>query len=85
MYSFFGINKKDKPDDVLAWLESQGDPFVRIGADADGRASLEWGVYGVPETFILDRQGRIRYRHVGPIMPRDLEKTLLPLIDSLRS
>ncbi len=81
----FGINKKDQPDDVLAWLESHGDPFTRIGADTDGRASLEWGVYGVPETFILDPQGRIRYRHVGPIMPGDLEETLLPLIDSLRS
>ena len=81
----FGINKKDSPEDVLAWLDQYGDPFAQIGADPQGRASLEWGVYGVPETFVLDHQGRIRYRHVGPIMESDLETLFLPLIARLRS
>jgi cytochrome c biogenesis protein CcmG/thiol:disulfide interchange protein DsbE len=79
----YAINYKDKPDDARRWLAELGDPYGRIGADADGRASIEWGVYGVPETFIIDRQGRIRYRHVGPIMPRDLEETILPKLREL--
>lgn len=78
------INYKDRPDDARRWLAQLGDPYGRIGVDADGRASIEWGVYGVPETFIVDRQGRIRYRHVGPVMPRDVEETILPKIRELR-
>ncbi len=79
----YGINKKDKPADARDWLTENGNPYTRIGADTDGRASIEWGVYGVPETFILDKTGRIRYRHVGPVMPRDMEKTILPLIEEI--
>jgi cytochrome c biogenesis protein CcmG/thiol:disulfide interchange protein DsbE len=71
-----GINQKDKAEDVSAWLARDGNPYARIGADRDGRASIEWGVYGVPETFVVDADGRIRYRHVGPIMPQDLDAIL---------
>lgn len=78
-----GINYKDQPADARAFLEQLGDPFRLIGQDRDGRVAIEWGVYGVPETFVIDRDGRIRYRHVGPMMPRDVEQTILPLLREL--
>ena len=70
----FGVNKKDRKDDLIAWLEEMGDPFEAIGADPTGQESIKWGVYGIPETFILDKDSKIRYRHVGPIMAKDLVK-----------
>jgi cytochrome c biogenesis protein CcmG/thiol:disulfide interchange protein DsbE len=79
----FGINYKDPPDQAKAWLAELGDPFAKIGADRDGRVGIEWGVYGVPETFVIDTDGRIRHRHVGPIQARDLEGTLLPILAEL--
>ena len=79
-----GVNYKDKPEDARAWLDELGDPFLRIGADRDGRVGIDLGVYGVPETFVVDRTGRIRYKHVGPISQSDLEKYLLPLVEKLR-
>lgn len=82
--ALYGLNYKDKADEAKAWLERLGNPYHRIGADTDGRAGIEWGVYGVPETFIVDATGRIRYKHVGPVMPRDLEEIILPIIESLK-
>jgi cytochrome c biogenesis protein CcmG/thiol:disulfide interchange protein DsbE len=79
-----GINYKDRPEDAKAWLAELGDPFRRIGADRNGRVGIEWGVYGVPETFVIDRDGHIAYRHVGPLQPRDLERTILPLLEKLK-
>jgi cytochrome c biogenesis protein CcmG/thiol:disulfide interchange protein DsbE len=79
----FGINYKDPPDQAQAWLAELGDPFEKIGADHNGRVGIEWGVYGVPETFVVDAEGRIRHRHVGPIQARDLERTLLPILAEL--
>lgn len=79
------INYKDDPDDALAWLDRLGDPYASIGADRDGRAAIDWGVYGVPETFVVDARGRIRYRHVGPLMPFDIDETILPLVRALRA
>ena len=79
-----GINYKDRPEDARAWLQELGDPFRLVGADRDGRAAIEWGVYGVPETFVLDREGRIAYRHVGPMQPRDVEAKILPLLEKLK-
>lgn len=79
-----GINYKDKPEAALKWLDDLGNPYERIGADAQGRVAIEWGVYGVPETFVVDRQGVIRYKHVGPVTPEILSKTLLPIIEALR-
>lgn len=75
-----GINYKDKPADVRAWLAELGDPYARIGADESGRVAIDWGVYGVPETFIVDDAGRIRYRHLGPLTPEAIRDTLLPLV-----
>lgn len=78
------LNHKDKAEDALAWLKRNGDPYTSIGVDADGRVSIDWGVYGVPETFLVDRQGRIRYKHVGPLTAEVVERDLLPLIRELR-
>ena len=61
-----------------AWIAELGNPYTRIGAD-DGRVGIDWGVYGVPETFVVDRQGRIRYKHVGPLTQADLDRKILPL------
>ena len=78
----YGIDYKDKEDAALAWIAALGNPYTRIGAD-DGRVGIDWGVYGVPETFIVDRQGRIRYKHVGPLTQADLDRKILPLVAKL--
>ena len=79
-----GLNYKDRPEDAQKWLDELGDPYTRTGADLDGRVSIDWGVYGVPETFVIDRQGRIAYKHIGPITPQLLVDELRPLIANLR-
>ena len=79
-----GINYKDTPAAAVAWLGELGNPYARIGADPDGRAGLELGITGVPETFVVDRDGRIRYRHPGPILPEHVEQTIMPLVRELR-
>jgi cytochrome c biogenesis protein CcmG/thiol:disulfide interchange protein DsbE len=79
-----GFNYKDRPEDAARWLDELGDPYTRTGADLDGRVAIDWGVYGVPETFVIDREGRIAYKHIGPIPPRILDEKLLPLIERLR-
>ena len=79
----YGINYKDKTEDAVDWLRELGNPYSRIGVDADGRTAIDWGVYGVPETYVVDSDGVIRYRHVGPLTLRDLDETIVPLIKSL--
>ncbi len=79
-----GLNYKDQPNDAAAWLDALGDPYTRTGADISGRVGIDWGVYGVPETFVIDRDGRIAYKHIGAINRRVLEETMLPLIEKLR-
>ncbi len=76
-----GINYKDEAENARRFLGRYGDPFVAAGADANGRAAIEWGVYGVPETFIVGRDGRIAYKLVGPITPENLETVLKPEIE----
>jgi cytochrome c biogenesis protein CcmG/thiol:disulfide interchange protein DsbE len=78
----YGIDYKDKPDAARAWLATLGNPYAAIGAD-DGRVGIAWGIYGVPETFVVDRSGRIRYKHVGPLTEADIEGEVLPLIARL--
>jgi cytochrome c biogenesis protein CcmG/thiol:disulfide interchange protein DsbE len=78
-----GINQADPPQNAKAFLRALGDPFRAIGVDADRRAGIEWGVYGLPETFVIDKQGRIRYRHVGPITEQDLAQVIRPMLKSL--
>lgn len=80
----YGLNYKDRPEDAERWLDTLGDPYTRTGADLDGRVAIDWGVYGVPETFVVGRDGRIAYKHIGAITPGALQKTILPLIATLR-
>lgn len=77
-----GLNYKDQPGDAANFLLELGDPYEKIGADANGRVGIEWGVYGVPETFIIDAEGKIRHKHVGPIQARDVEG-LMTIIEDL--
>ncbi len=79
-----GLNYKDKPDDAAAWLDRWGDPYTRTGADIDGRVGIDWGVYGVPETFVIDPQGRIAYKHIGPMTEDFVRSKLVPMIDEIR-
>ncbi len=76
--TIYGINYKDQRDKALGFLEEMGNPYARVGMDDKGRAGIEWGVYGVPETFVIDGDGRIAYKHVGPIQNDDLETKILP-------
>lgn len=76
-----GINYKDKPDNARRFLGRYGNPFVASGADASGRAGIEWGVYGVPETFIIGRDGKIAYKLIGPVTSENMEQALKPEIE----
>lgn len=81
----YGLNYKDKPDDALAWLKQFGDPYALSIIDRDGRVGIDYGVYGVPETFVIDKQGAIRYKQIGPITPEALQNKILPLVKELQS
>ncbi|HEV2652530.1 MAG TPA: DsbE family thiol:disulfide interchange protein [Rhizomicrobium sp.] len=76
----YGFAYKDKPDALRAFLRDTGNPYARVGVDPDGRAGIEWGVYYVPETFIVDRHGIIRERFLGPISADNLLRDVLPAI-----
>jgi len=71
-----GLGYKDAPEDARAWLARHGDPYTLVAVDADGRAGIDWGVYGVPETFFLDAEGIVRHKHVGPLTDASLEPAL---------
>jgi len=79
-----GINYKNEAEEARAWLAQLGNPYAAIGADTTGRVGIEWGVYGLPETFVIDKQGRIRYRHVGQLDADALKRTIRPLLRELR-
>ena len=83
--TIYGINNKDKPADARAFLEKLGNRYKKIGADPKGRVSIDWGVQAYPETFVVDREGRIRYKHIGPITGEDMQKTILPLLKELET
>jgi cytochrome c biogenesis protein CcmG/thiol:disulfide interchange protein DsbE len=78
-----GINYKDQPANALRFLNEQGNPFAAIGADSAGRAAIEWGVYGVPETFLVGRDGRIRYKQVGPLTAENFPRLLMEIEKAL--
>ncbi len=80
----FGINQKDAPENAVAFLTELGNPYQRIGGDSDNRVSIDWGVYGVPETFVVNAEGVITFKHVGPISPDSLEKEVIPAIEKAR-
>lgn len=79
-----GLNYKDDEAKALAFLAQLGDPYDAVGADRSGRVAIEWGVYGVPETFLIDGAGRVVLKHVGPLRPEDLDEKLLPAMTKLR-
>ena len=79
-----GLNYKDPPDDAAEWLDALGDPYIRTGADVEGQVGIDWGVYGVPETFVIDGNGQIVYKHIGPVTQEDLDQTILPLVAELK-
>jgi cytochrome c biogenesis protein CcmG/thiol:disulfide interchange protein DsbE len=79
-----GLQYKDKRDDGLAWLATNGDPYTMSIVDLDGRVGIDFGVYGVPETFVIDKAGVIRYKQIGPLTADALEKTILPLVRELQ-
>jgi cytochrome c biogenesis protein CcmG/thiol:disulfide interchange protein DsbE len=76
-----GINYKDAPDNARRFLGRYGNPFGIVGVDGNGRAAIEWGVYGVPETFVVGRDGKIAYKLVGPVTPENIDAVLKPEID----
>jgi cytochrome c biogenesis protein CcmG/thiol:disulfide interchange protein DsbE len=78
-----GIDQADKPDNALAYLKELGDPYAAIGMDNDRHVSIDWGAYGAPETFIVDAQGVIRFKQVGPLTQADIRNTILPLLARL--
>lgn len=79
-FALHGINYKDPPDEARAFLGQLGNPYARIGADATGRTAIDFGVYGVPETYVISADGRILYRHVGPLRAEDVSETILPIL-----
>jgi cytochrome c biogenesis protein CcmG/thiol:disulfide interchange protein DsbE len=79
-----GINYKDAPADAARWLDMLGDPYTRTGADRDGRVGIEWGLYGVPETYVVSADGRVMHKHAGPLTEQVRETTIMPLVERLR-
>ncbi len=80
----YGLNYKDEREAAAAWLARFGNPYRESAFDADGKVGIDWGVYGVPETFVIDRKGIIRYKFTGPLTEEALEQTLLPLVRLLQ-
>ena len=80
----YGLNYKDKVADASAWLTKLGDPYAATVSDLDGLVGIDYGVYGVPETFVIDRQGVIRLKHIGPVTPEAMRDKVLPMLDKLR-
>ena len=79
----YGLNYKDKPTDAISWLNELGDPYVLSVSDLDGRVGIDYGVYGAPETFLIDRNGTIRLKHVGPVTPDVWNNKIAPLVAKL--
>jgi cytochrome c biogenesis protein CcmG/thiol:disulfide interchange protein DsbE len=81
----YGINYKDEVTDARQWLQMRGNPYLKSAHDLNGRIGIDWGVYGVPETFVIDKKGMIRYKHTGPIYSDDLDNKIIPLIKQLEA
>jgi cytochrome c biogenesis protein CcmG, thiol:disulfide interchange protein DsbE len=81
----YGLNYKDKRDDALGWLARFGNPYVASLSDAEGLVGIDYGVYGVPETFVIDKGGMIRMKHIGPVTPEVLRDDILPLVKRLEA
>ncbi len=81
----YGLNYKDTREEAVKWLENFGNPYVMSGFDSNGRVGVDYGVYGVPETYVIDKQGVIRHKHTGPVYPEALKDTILPLVRELKA
>ncbi len=81
----YGLDYKDKKEEGEQWLSRGGDPYTLSVMDADGRIGIDYGVYGVPETYVIDKQGVIRYKQIGPVTPQNLSEKILPLVAELQS
>jgi len=79
----YGLNYKDRPEDALGWLQELGDPYVLSVSDLDGRVGIDYGVYGAPETYVIDQQGMIRFKQIGPVTPDVWNGKILPLVHQL--
>ena len=79
----YGLNYKDKREDALSWLDDLGDPYVLSAADEDGRVAIDYGVYGAPETYVIDQSGTIRFKQIGPVTTDIWSKQVLPLVQEL--
>lgn len=80
-----GLNYKDQPDDAAEWLDTLGDPYTRTGADLSGRISIDWGVYGVPETFVVNQEGVIVHKHIGALSQQEFDDEILPLLNAAKA
>ena len=83
LVTVIGLNYKDEPGEAKRWLEQFGNPYAASLMDIDGRVGIDWGVYGVPETFVIDAMGNIRYKHIGPVTRESLQNKVLPVIAEL--
>jgi len=81
----YGLDYKDEPKAAADWLARMGDPYSRTGMDIAGRVGIDWGVYGVPETYVITKDGKIAYKQIGPITPDDLNNKIMPLVRKLRA
>lgn len=79
-----GFNYKDEPADALRWLGQFGDPYERIAADVGGRSAIDWGIYGAPETFVVDAAGVVVFKHIGPLTPQVIDREILARLDALK-
>jgi cytochrome c biogenesis protein CcmG/thiol:disulfide interchange protein DsbE len=78
--TLYGVNYKDEPENGRRFLGRYGNPFAALGVDPKGRGAIDWGVYGMPETFVVDGNGRIAYKHVGPLTPKSIVEKVLPAV-----
>ena len=82
---FIGYNLKDEPAEALRWLEQFGNPYMLVIADEDGRAAIDWGIYGAPETFLVDANGMIQWKHVGPLTDAVINDELMPALQAIEA
>lgn len=80
-----GLNYKDEDPSARQWLTDLGDPYIVTAVDKEGRIGIDWGFYGAPETFVIDKKGIVRHKHIGPVSPNDLTQTILPMVAKLRA
>ena len=80
----YGLNYKDQREDALKWLARYGDPYRASFYDLEGRVGIDYGVYGVPETYVIDKKGIIRFKHIGAVTPAVMQKRIVPLVEQLK-